>query len=56
MSLNQRQTLMKTFIESHFGYYPLIWKFHGRIVNKNNNHMHERALQIVYKDYIIFTG
>ena len=56
MSLNQRQTLMKTFIESQFGYCPLIWKFHGRIVNKNINHMHERALQIVYKDYIIFTG
>ena len=52
MSLNQRRTLMKTFIESQFGYCPLIWMFHGRIVNKKINHLHERALHIVYKDYI----
>ena len=44
--------LMKTFIESQFGYCPLIWMFHGRIVNKKINHLHERALRIVYKDYI----
>ena len=43
---------MKTFIESQFGYCPLIWMFHGRIVNKKINHLHERALRIVYKDYI----
>ena len=51
MSLNQRRTLMKTFIESQFGYCPLVWMFHGRIVNKKINHLHERALRIVYKDY-----
>ena len=49
MSLNQRRTLMKTFIESQFGYCPL-----NRIVNKKINHLHERALRIVYKDYISF--
>ena len=43
---------MKTFIESQFGYCPLIWMFHGKIVNKKNNHVRERALRIVYKDYI----
>ena len=52
MSLNLKWTLMKTFIESQFGYCPLIWMFHGRIVNKKINHLHERALHIVYKDYI----
>ena len=52
MSLNQRRTLMKTFVESQFGYCPLIGMFHGRIVNKRINHVHERALRIVYKDYI----
>ena len=52
MSLNQRRTLMKTFIESQFGYCPLIWIFHSRIVNKKINHLHERALRIAYKDYI----
>ena len=50
MSLNQRRTLLKTFIESQFGYCPLVWMFHGRIVKKKN-HLHERAPQIVYKDY-----
>ena len=34
MSLNQRQTLRKTFIESQFGYWPLVWMFHGTKVNK----------------------
>ena len=49
-SLNRRRTLMKMFIESQFGYCPLIWMFHGRIVNKKINHLHGRALRIVYKD------
>ena len=52
MSLNKRRTLMKTFIESQFGYCPLILMFHGRIVNKKINHLHERSVHIVYKDYI----
>ena len=36
ISLNQRQNLMETFIESQFGHCPLVWMFHGRIVNKKN--------------------
>ena len=43
---------MKMFIESQFGYCPLIWMFHGRIVNQKINHLHERAVRIVCKDYI----
>ena len=43
---------MKMFIESQFSYCPLVRMFHGRIVNKNINHLHERVLGIVYKDYI----
>ena len=42
---------MKTFIESQFGYCPLVWMFHGRSVNKKINHLHERALRIAYKNY-----
>ena len=34
MTLNQRRTLMKTFIESQFGYCPLVCMFRGGIVNK----------------------
>ena len=41
---------MKSFIESQFGYCPLIWMFHCRGVNNEINHLHERSLRIVYKD------
>ena len=43
---------MKAFIESQFGYCPLIWMFHSRGVNNKINHLHERSLRIVYKDNI----
>ena len=39
---------MESFIESQLGYYPLIWIFHGRVVNNKINHLHERSLCIVY--------
>ena len=42
---------MKAFIESEFGYYPLVWMFSGRQENNRINHLHERALRIVYNDY-----
>ena len=51
MTFEQRQTTMKSFILSQFGYCPLIWMFHSRKLNKRINRIHERALQIVYKDY-----
>ena len=43
---------MKTFIELQFGYCPLVWIFHGRMVNKIINHLHERVRRIGYKDYV----
>ena len=50
MSFKLRRILLKTFIESQFGYWPLIWMFHSRRVNNKINHLHERSLRIVYKD------
>ena len=50
MNIKQRRVLMKSFIESQFGYCPLIWMFHGRGVNRKINHLHERSLRIVYKE------
>ena len=50
MSFKQRGTLLKTFIESKFGYCPLIWMFHSRRVNNKINHLHERLLRIAPKD------
>ena len=49
MNIKQRKVLMKSFIESQFGYCPLIWMFHGRGLNNRTNHLHERSLCIVYK-------
>ena len=50
MSLKQRKVLMKSFKEAQFGYCQLIWMFHTRELNRKINHIHERALRIVYRD------
>ena len=41
---------MKSFIEAQFGYCQLIWMFHNRELNRKINHIHERAIRIVYRD------
>ena len=41
---------MKAFIESQFGYCPLVWIFHSRSLNNKINRIHERALRITYND------
>ena len=41
---------MQAFIKSQFSYCPLIWMFHSRTLNNRINHLHERALRLVYKD------
>ena len=50
MSLYQRRTLFKSFIESQFNYCPLAWMFHHRHTNRKINRLHERALRMVYSD------
>ena len=50
MTTDKLRVLMKAFIESQFGYCPLIWMFHSRKLNNVINRIHERALRIVYKD------
>ena len=47
----RKRTLLKTFIESQFSYCPLIWMFCSRRINRKINHIHERALRLVYDDY-----
>ena len=51
MSLEKHRILMKTFVESKFNYYLLIWMLHFRTLNKKINRLHERTLRIVYFDY-----
>ena len=52
MSLQKRRNVMKAFVESEFGYCPLIWTFHGnRSLNNCMNKLNESALRLVYRDY-----
>ena len=41
---------METFINSQFGDRPLTWMFCERMANSRINHLHERALRILYKN------
>ena len=50
MSTDKLRIIMKSFIESQFGYCPLVWMFHSRALNNRINKLHERALRVVYKD------
>ena len=49
LSFEKRKILLKSFVEPQFRYCPLIWMFHYRRANSKINHIHERALRIVYK-------
>ena len=44
---------MKAFIESQFAYCPLTWMFHNRTLDHKINHLHERALRMVYKNDLL---
>ena len=48
----KRRKLLKAFIESQFNYCPLIWMFHSRTMNGKIDRIHERALRLVYSDYV----
>ena len=50
LNQDKLKIIMKTFIQSQFNYCPLIWMFHNRTLNNKINRLHERALQIVYKN------
>ena len=50
LSLERRRSFMKAFIESQFEYCPLVWMLCSRSSNNRINHLHKRALRIVYND------
>ena len=52
LNFEKRRILLKSFIESQFGYSPLVWMFHDRGVENKINRVHERALRCVYRDDI----
>ena len=41
---------MKAFINSQFGYCPLVWMNHSRKLNNRINRIHERTLRVAYDD------
>ena len=49
----QRKLLSKEFTTPHFSY-PVIWMFHCIKLNNWIDHIHERGLKLVYKDYNSF--
>ena len=50
LNFEKRRILLKSFVESQFGYSPLVWMFHDRGVEHKINRVHERALRCVYRD------
>ena len=51
MKFDQRRLILNSFITSHFSYCPVVWMFHTRKLNETINHILEKALRIVYKDF-----
>ena len=52
MNTDQKQIIMKAFIQSQFGYCPLVWMFCSRTNNVRINRIHERSLRIVYNNSV----
>ena len=52
MSFNQKKLIFNAFISSQFNYCPLIWLCYSRSLNNRINRIHERALLIVFSEYI----
>ena len=50
MNVSKKRIIMKSFIESQFGYCPLIWMFDSRGLNNKINRVHKRALRITHND------
>ena len=50
MNTDKKRIIMKAFINSQFGYCPLVWMNHSRKLNNRINRIHERALRVVYDD------
>ena len=49
LSHDQRRLTLNSFITSHFSYCPIVWMFHSKKLTEIINHIHEKALRIIYK-------
>ena len=52
VDFNKLRFLFKTFFDSKFNYCPLTWMFYCRTTNNKMNKLDERALRLVYDDYL----
>ena len=52
LDLKKLRLLLKTFFDSQFKYCPVTWMFYNRTTNNKINKLHERALRLVYDDYL----
>ena len=50
MCLEKRKTVIKAYIASQFGYWPLFWMFHSKSLINKIIFLHEIALRITYGD------
>ena len=50
MNKDKLKLILKSFMESQFGYCPLVWMLHSRKLNNRINRLHESRLCVVYKD------
>ena len=46
----EKRIIMNAFIESQFGYSPLVYMFHSWGINNKINQIHERVLRIIYNN------
>ena len=46
-----KKIIIKRIYYSQLSYVPVIWAFHSRKLDNRINHIHERVLRLVYKDY-----
>ena len=51
LKFEQRKLLLNSFFTSQFFYVLVICMFYSRKLNNRINHIHERVLRLVYKDY-----
>ena len=49
-NVDKKRMIVKAFIESKFGYCPLVCMFHSRSLNNKINLIHKRALRITYNE------
>ena len=50
INTEELKVLMRAFVNSHFGYCPVMWMFHSRKLNNCSNRIQEKALRITYTD------